>query len=843
MKRALWLGVLFLSASWLFLIPQFTIPDVFIGVFFLSIGTLCIIGGLSRLPHIQCDVRYTLLVFPIAFALCFVPFPYNLGLIVLGIGLLAFMLSYKWKVVQTAALGILLSGILLLLQTIVFPFYVFVVSHGHRVDLLTPLISSLANFLGFHTSVNNNLLFLQTLQQVSPVSITWEKLGADFFLYMLLGALVLFVLFSKKRLILKNIIILLITMGVYAILRFLGILALYASTTDLSMFWNPLLMTLSFLPFALLLMKLLPFQDNVEAVIHEPTIGRKKKRMVALVLLFLLMSAVLGGFLYQDPGSMKKGRILIDEFHSEWEDTLRPMDTTWYGQLSTYNYYSWAQWLGYYYIVEKNTNESLTQDLLANYDILILKCPTESYTTLEIQAIKDFVSKGGGCYLIGDHTNVFGMNTFLNQIAEEFGFRFNTDATYELGTGNLSIFIPDRFYSHAIMRHVTQFEFMTSCTLEPTSLEASLRIEPIIVGNRIISEPGTYSTENFFRESVSSPDSEYGYLLQAAAIKQGAGRVVAFTDSTVFSSFSMFTDGYPTFTLGVLQYLNRTNTSPSLNLMCFVLAIILFISVSVLLKSERKITILWMVLVTGLLAFPTTASLCSYLVDSAYPLPSALTNYTQVCFDQQHSSMNIFLKPTASLGREANNYGTFFVWTQRLGLVPSIEPSLNDAARNGDVIVIINPSVLFTETEVNLLTGFLERGGHLLLMDSVRNTASTANDLLGGFGIWIATSTEDQQLWYNESINESQKPTGNITTPYLTITGGTTLLINDKNEVYAAMVEFQNDTTGAIGKLVVAVDSYTFCDAVMGGTFTEPTASQRRIYDTEFFLFNEMIKS
>jgi len=78
------------------------------------------------------------------------------------------------------------------------------------------------------------------------------------------------------------------------------------------------------------------------------------------------------------------------------------------------------------------------------------------------------------------------------------------------------------------MRHVSRFDFMTSCTLEPTSLAASVRMENIIVGNRIISEPGTYATENFFRESVSSPDSEYGYLLQAAAIKQGAGRVVVF---------------------------------------------------------------------------------------------------------------------------------------------------------------------------------------------------------------------------------------------------------------------------------------------------------------------------
>jgi hypothetical protein len=77
----------------------------------------------------------------------------------------------------------------------------------------------------------------------------------------------------------------------------------------------------------------------------------------------------------------------------------------------------------------------------------------------------------------------------------------------------------------------------------------------------------------------------------------------------------------------------------------------------------------------------------------------------------------------------------------------------------------------------------------------------------------------------------------------LTITGGDQLLTNDKNEVYAALVEFNNTPNGEIGRLVVVVDSYTFTDAVMGGTFTEPTKRQRQFYNTEFFLFKELLIS
>jgi len=841
MKRFLWLGLLFLSASWLFFIPQFTTPDLVAGLLCVAAGILCIIVGVSRCVQKQVDIRYTVLLVPLAAALIFVSFPYNLGLLVLAIGILASLLSFKFEGIQAVPLGISLAGVLLLIQTMVFPFYVSFVSHGHRVDILSPVISSLANFLGFHTSTNNGLLFVQTLQQTYPITVTWEKLGFLLALNMFFGALFLSVMLYKKRQMLKNMMIFLVTGALYILLRFVAILVLYMTTKELTVFWDPLVTILSFVPFSLLLIKLLPFKDNNKMIIQPPLIHLTKKHLAALVLIFLFVFSCTGAFLFQDPGSIKTGRVLIDEYHSQWEDTVRPLDTEWYGLLSTYNYYSWAQWLRYHYSVETNINTTFTTDLLNMYDILILKCPTESYTTQEIQSIKDFVEHGGGLYLIGDHTNVFGMNTFLNQVSEEFGIRYKTDATYELGTGDLSIYKPDQFYSHPVVRHVAQFDFMTSCTLEPTSLSASMRMENIIIGNRIISEPGTYSTENFFRESIASPDSECGYLLQAAAIKYGAGRVVAFTDSTVFSSFCVFTDGYPSFTLGVMEYLNRTNSLTYLNIILFALSITFFISLLLLLRNNKKMMVLWMFLFSGLLAFSTAAPLYSHLTNLSYPQPMASIDYPHICFEQQHSSMNISVKPTSSLGENSNNYGTFFVWTQRVGCVPSLAPTLKDATRTGDIIVIINPIVPFTETDVQLLTTFFEKGGRLFLMDSIRNPQSTANELLGSFGIWITTATVDQMLRSNESENTSQISVGNITSPYLTISGGDKLLTNDKNEVYATVIDFINTTSGDVGRLVVVVDSYTFSDALMGGTFTEPTEQQRHIYDTEFFFIRKVL--
>ena len=119
------------------------------------------------------------------------------------------------------------------------------------------------------------------------------------------------------------------------------------------------------------------------------------------------------------PGHEKAGRILIDEGHSEWEDTMRTFDTSWYGQASTYNYYCLRKFLENHYEVAVNMVE-ITPDILKNQDVVILKCATRAYAERELEALVSFVSKGGGLFVIGDHTDVFGTSTVLNPLAEIF---------------------------------------------------------------------------------------------------------------------------------------------------------------------------------------------------------------------------------------------------------------------------------------------------------------------------------------------------------------------------------------------------------------------------------------
>jgi hypothetical protein len=431
------------------------------------------------------------------------------------------------------------------------------------------------------------------------------------------------------------------------------------------------------------------------------------------------------------------------------------------------------------------------------------------------------------------------MNFYLNQISESFGINFKTDANYELGTGMTSIYVADKVFPHPVVRYMENFEFLTSCTLN-----APITSENVIIGNRVISEPGTYSTENFFRESRNSADMEFGLLLQVAAVKYGKGRVLAFTDSTCFSNFCIFMDGYQSFNLGVIEYLNRINTYSYFNTIFIVITLISLIISGYFLRKERKTMIMFLFLLVGFLSFSIASPLFSYINESSYQIPAARLDYNKVCFNQEHSDSIIDHSPSFEFYDSHKRYSTFFVWTQRIDCIPSLEKTLNEAIIKGDIVVIINPIGAFDNQDIDIITDYIEKGGKILVMDSVLNTNSTANDLLQNFGIWLSIEYTEQRLYQSNNISNNQnslnislanKTIGNITSPYLMINGGDDLILNQKNEVSIAIVEMGN------GKIVVLVDSYTFSNDIMGGTFTEPDESLKSIYNTEYYIFEELL--
>jgi len=817
--NALWIALLFLSSSWLFTLYVFTRPNYWVGGMLLASGAALSVFALRNGQFEMFDRKYGLFLVPLAISSIFIPFPYNLGPILLAVGIAAGCINRR---VSFAGAGLVFSGILLTLQAAVLPFFYAFASRYHSAGAVAPFTNALMNALGVKTHLNGSTAFTEGTRNVFAVSVTWEKLGLFPMLLVLIGGIAILLMVSSRKRKSINVAIFIGTLFVYTLIRYVFLVLIFNEAGKLSIFWNPVVTAVSIVPLFLVLMKILP----VTGVPVPGPLKMERKAWLMAGAAFICVFLFVGVFGFYDPGTKKRGRILVDEKHSNWEWTTEKYDTKWYGEKSGYNYYSLYTYLGSFYHVDRNF-KTLTPSVLSKYDILILKTPTSAYSPDEVESIKAFVKKGGGLCLISDHTNVFGMSNFINPVARSFGLRFRYDATYDLNSGALTEYSRPKVMPHPIVQHMPPFLFGTSCTLE-----APLTADSVITGYGLKSMYADYSQKNFFPDVPETPAMDFGLGLQAAAVKHGRGRVFAFTDSTVFSNFWMFMPGKPELALGAMEWLNRTGhaTGPALYL---ALACLLFLGVTIYLTLEVRGHTAFLVLLTAaLLAVPTASFACGAINRSTYPLPKPRTKFTRVSFEQAHSDFALPTLLKGFLAKPEKTMQTFYVWTQRLGYVPSVYPSLGEAVRKGDMVVIINSSKPFTDSDRADMVQYVRHGGRLLVMDGAGIKNSTSNQLLKSSGMRIDHAP------IGESAFSFEKGYSLETTPQAcSISGGKPIVSTETGKTICAISRMGRGTVLAFS------DSGLFSDAQMGFTNSWPVERQLKISELEFWLVKGLKES
>jgi len=462
--------------------------------------------------------------------------------------------------------------------------------------------------------------------------------------------------------------------------------------------------------------------------------------------------------------------------------------------------------------VEVDFEVPLDHNLLKNYDILILKCPTSPYSNEEVEAVAEFVKQGGGLLLIGDHTDLMGMNTYLNQICSQWGIVFNSDDTFELETGSLSLFnftslpIPP----HPIVAHSPSIHFATSCTLK-----APLSAEDVITGYALGCEEASFAHVHFFGNIKADPQDQYGLFLQAVALKVGQGRVLAFTDSTIFSSFSMLMGYNPSFLLGMVDYLNRTNSIPNLNFAFLTCSVLLFLVGVAATKGRPFALAILIFFIFCFLGLAIGSNVFSDINHKNYPPPSPNQDYVKVCFDKEHSAYELaqFLGHPPEVSAQWQFFDAFFVGFQRLGYFPCEKNNLEDCLK-GDLVVLINPHQDFTINEKELLREYVNQGGRLLVLDSIRNSNSSSNEILAQFGLRVIPILQQQ-----ENISPGLFA--------LTIEGGYPVEVQD------GLVHFAISSYGQ-GCVGVFVDSVEFSEGVLGTMYLAATEEQLKAFKLQF---------
>ena len=269
--------------------------------------------------------------------------------------------------------------------------------------------------------------------------------------------------------------------------------------------------------------------------------------------LWLLVLVCLTIVYWEPVGIRKSGTVLINTYHTQWSRTDRPYDQTWFGAGAGYNYACLKRLFESFYEV-REVQSRITSDDLAGASVLIIYVPDQPFTEDERSAILNFVEKGGGLFLIGDHTNVFGSTSHLNGICRPFGFIFRDDVLFDLDEDFFQLYDVPTLRSR-LLHGIQFFKFRGPASIQPTSwfTRTIFRI------GHSKSLRAIYSVNNFYPPPHDDPKMRTGEFSVSVSSRYGRGRVVAFADSTIFSNFEIFYPGKYEFLLNSVDWLNHAD--------------------------------------------------------------------------------------------------------------------------------------------------------------------------------------------------------------------------------------------------------------------------------------------
>jgi hypothetical protein len=542
--------------------------------------------------------------------------------------------------------------------------------------------------------------------------------------------------------------------------------------------------------------------------------------------------------------------VLIDEHHCVVDDwsrdrwpykeydttsTLRPFDTEWFGEASGYNYASLYEYCTRFYTMGR-VMEPLSDEALESCDVLVLKLPSRDYSAAEIDAVLRFVENGGGLLLVGEHTSVFGSGVYLNRIARELGFEFRYDCTFGIESVFKEHYDPPPV-PHPAIQYMGPLDFATPCSIDPGPSSG----RAVIRNTGLKNLEADYSADNFYPQPEDSPEMLFGSFVHVWATDHGRGRVLAFSDSTIFANFSIYEPGKSELFLGMLEWLNHRR-GPSVTIWLALLGVALLIGAGFAARAYGADRILWL----GAALLGWTVAVWLARGWHAADIPQLQPKYPVVRVAMERSLTRVGLPSGGFIGGKEDHYGLFERTVQRLSEVwkSPAEPGRTwitfraegVAALDADLVVIILPEKPPERPFLEALTRHVEQGGNLLILDAPRNLDSTANALLEPFTMNVARE---------ETLEPAPPPSGPLVGPAgwpsievpatLEVKGGTPIA-RVGPVVAAAWRRYGRGTVTVLGFAT------RFSDANMGVTDQDvPADPIRRVFDFEYALLRAII--
>ncbi|MGW8256211.1 MAG: hypothetical protein ACWGMZ_01875 [Thermoguttaceae bacterium] len=463
MMRA-WIAVALLSSSWLFGLGYFYPAEPLIYLIFVAAGAVLLSGDTPRLPSGNASLVALLLLLP---AVYFAPWPFRIMPLLIALGLTPHILLPPITSIKRLSQGAICAGLILAIQSLALTCYIVQTARSHELPKPFPeLLSGIAGLFSIDAAANGSDIVMHSMRQVHRLGATWELLLDPVTFCFFIGgtAFLGLIVLSRtpkgqrwrewlSRLGIFTLIValwlparagLLMAIYMHRVLRAEPARALYV----MNHFFSPWSLTLLLAVPLFLIWRFLRVpeaQQSISPLLSIPMVdgddkkfGRQRRghNIMAIVLIFFAAALLTAATTWNPVGRRLSGRVKFVERHSTWEPTTRPYDTTWYGEISGYNYAAIYDYLGQYYqmsrLLEK---DKIDEGTLEDCDVLVIKTPTTRYAPEEVKAVQRFVRRGGGLLLIGDHTNIMRTSTIMNDITRDGFYLSRRFAVFQRGVG------------------------------------------------------------------------------------------------------------------------------------------------------------------------------------------------------------------------------------------------------------------------------------------------------------------------------------------------------------------------------------------------------------------------
>ncbi len=357
------------------------------------------------------------------------------------------------------------------------------------------------------------------------------------------------------------------------------------------------------------------------------------------------------------------------------------------------------------------------EDLLGFQSLVLINSPKE-WKGKELQTVRDFVARGGGLLILGDHTDVFGLMKGFNSLLDGFGIHFQFDSAYHARStwrGCLST-APDAVASS------------WDTELPSVAIGASLKLRgwarPLLYGRYAHSDLGSRMNVigSFLGNYTYDQSEELGDMVLVASATYGRGRVIVLGDTSPFQGG--LGHSFPRTVGPLLGLLSRPTNVLERPLMRTIVAA-LFLAI-LLISWIRRLDGRAIATIVAVLFLSVAGALGA----SRYQLQSRISINSD-CFliDKSH------LPAVGHYGARVNPSWTLDTNLLRSGLrVAELDKWDRAALAKAKGVAFIAPQRAFTRGEVEDLLRFEEAGGVSLIAVGYPD-ASASRTLLRTHGL------------------------------------------------------------------------------------------------------------